>query len=227
LSLCDHQEVRYKGDYSDSERMIMKRSHILLSGVVLLSLLLLISPGTVEAQTTPAGEDSVIVYFYWGDGCPHCAAQKPFMEYLAGEYPQIEVRSYEVWYVPENLDKFFAMAAAAGFEPQAVPTTFIGEKVWAGFREDMKAEMEAQVAACLQSGCPDPGRVLAGAEAEQPAPPTAPAPPAGVEEALLTLPVIGTINLNAQSLPFSTAIIALVTALTPVPCGSCLFCWRW
>src|SRR4030042_4286068 len=44
----------------------------------------------------PAG--SVGVYFFWGDGCPHCAQAKPFFEALARRNPRVVLRSYEVWY---------------------------------------------------------------------------------------------------------------------------------
>jgi thiol-disulfide isomerase/thioredoxin len=178
----------------------------------------LFGTASLAGAQTGEGNKEVVVYFFWGDGCPHCAAQKPFLADLAARYPEIEVRAYEVWSDTDNLALFFEMAEANGFEPQAVPTTFIGHNIWTGWREDMKADMEATVKACLERGCPDPGAFLSGegevqssaGQVEQ----AAPADPLQ-EEALLAIPLIGTINLNAQSLPFSTAVIAFVDGFNP------------
>jgi thiol-disulfide isomerase/thioredoxin len=112
----------------------------------------------------------VIVYFFWGEGCPHCADEKPFLERLKQQYP-VEVRAYEVWYVPENQDIFIKMAAAHGFEPGGVPTTFIGERHWVGYSDQIGREIEAAVKACLASACRDAGQGIVPGQAPV-APPT-------------------------------------------------------
>ena len=99
----------------------------------------------------------VVLYFFWGDGCPHCAQQKPFLEELNQRYPNLEVRAYEIYNVPENRDLFLKMAEAVGFEARAVPTTIIGAEYWIGYSEEIAREIEAQVAACGTSSCPDAG----------------------------------------------------------------------
>ena len=40
---------------------------------------------------------NVCVYFFYGDGCPHCARVEPFIEQLEQKYPQLEVHSFEVY----------------------------------------------------------------------------------------------------------------------------------
>jgi thiol-disulfide isomerase/thioredoxin len=194
-------------------------------------------------DTTQETAVQVPVYFFWGDGCPHCSTQKPFMEELERRYPEMVFKSYEVWYVDENRQIFFDMAAAAGFEPQSVPTTFIGEQVWTGFYEGMKRELEAAIVTCIETSCPDPGLNVPGTGVISEEPLTVPAEPVPApaedetiivteteseteaeaqvaaevqdEDSLITLPLVGAINLNAQSLPFSTAIIAFVDGFNP------------
>jgi cytochrome c biogenesis protein CcdA/thiol-disulfide isomerase/thioredoxin len=194
---------------------------------LLLTLLLVGSAGGVAADS-PAP-----VYFFWGDGCPHCETQKPFLDELAARYPQVDVRSYEVWYVQENRQIFFDMTAKLGFEPSGVPVTIIGEQYWVGFHETIEADIEAAVVGCIQDGCPDlgvgtiPGLQPAPVNPAVPAEPVEPsptlepvepveeepAPPVGEE--VLVLPLIGTINLGAHSLWFSTALIAFVDGFNP------------
>ena len=71
-----------------------------------ISAFLLFTPaGRAVAQgqvTPPATTQPVAIYFFWGDGCPHCAKAKPFLATLAEQYPTVEVRAYAVWYNVEN-----------------------------------------------------------------------------------------------------------------------------
>jgi thiol-disulfide isomerase/thioredoxin len=200
-----------------------------------LSALLLSVALTVPGWAQPAADTQtrVPVYVFWGDGCPHCAAQKPFLAELAARYPQAEIRSFEVWYQVPNRVLFQRMAARAGFEAGGVPATFIGDRIWVGFQESMKREMEMAVVACIRSPCTDPGAGIVPAAARPRRPPVAPArppqppaaaatpeaaqgaEPAAADASAIHLPVIGSISLGARSLPFSTAMIAFVDGFNP------------
>jgi thiol-disulfide isomerase/thioredoxin len=192
------------------------------------------------------GSGPTVIYFFWGDGCPHCATAKPFLARLAQQYPRVQVRDFEVWNNAANREPLIQMAAKFGFEPTAVPTIFIGERYWVGFAEKpLGQEIEAYVAACALSGCPDAGAGVFGPTApaptrpavptlapptvvpvgpaaqKQPAQPTAmpaaaPAPAAPpVKSSTLTLPLIGPVDLATQSLALSTALIAFVDGFNP------------
>lgn len=190
----------------------------------LLSLLFFLGAFSPSAQADSAPPEQVIIYFFWGQGCPHCAAEKPFLEELANKYPQVRLRAYEIWYNLENRQLFFKMAEARGFEPSGVPTTLIGERVWIGFHEGMKRIIEEAVIACIKSGCIDPGKGIVPAEpettpapeppptqAELPAERAAPAERSNV----IYVPLLGEIDLAGQALAVSTAIIAFVDGFNP------------
>ena len=34
----------------------------------------------------------VVVFYFWGDGCPHCRTQKDFFDSIASKYPRSEER---------------------------------------------------------------------------------------------------------------------------------------
>ena len=207
----------------------------ILAGAITGALLLLLSlAGTTVYATahiapTEQTTQPVAIYFFWGDGCPHCAQAKPFLAALAEKYPNVEVRAYEVWYVEENQMLFQQMAAAYGFEPTAVPTIFIGDRHWVGYAEQLAPEIAAAVAACAATGCRDAGLgIIPGIPTPVPtAPPdqavasVAVAAPAVASVATaaktdrLSVPWLGTIDLAAQSLAVSTALIALVDGFNP------------
>ncbi|MCX7670065.1 MAG: thioredoxin family protein [Anaerolineae bacterium] len=207
--------------------------------IALIALVLVL--GTASAVAAQGGGQTII-YFFWGDGCPHCAAAKPFLARLAQQYPGVQIRDFEVWDHPENREPFIKMAAKFGFEPSAVPTIFIGERYWVGYAEKpIGQEIEAYVASCARSGCPDAGAGVPGIAPAATARPSAPAsavptpvlaaptrtqpssgpaaapadPPATATNSTLVLPLIGAVDLATQSLAVSTAIIAFVDGFNP------------
>lgn len=173
----------------------------------------LFSPQPVLAQSSRS-DQKVVIYLFWGDGCPHCAAAKPFLQGLSERYPTVEIRAYEVWYVPENQDLFKQMTAANGFEPHGVPTIFIGERYWEGYSDQISLEIENAVKTCSMNGCKDAGvgiipGVTASIEPEKQVP--SPEPSSDV----IDIPLIGSIHLASQSLWISTAFISFVDGVNP------------
>ncbi len=162
-------------------------------------------------------EEKVVIYFFWGDGCPHCANEKPFLESLAKNNPKIEVRAFEVWNSQPNQEKFIKMAKLYGFEPQAVPTTFVGERYWVGYNDTIRREIESAVNACLVKSCPDRGLGLIVPASGSPvaAPDPAPVVPVDPSARTIDVPFLGTINLENQSLLVSTLLISFVDGVNP------------
>ena len=68
-----------------------------------------------EYQNT--SEDKIFIYFFWGEGCPHCAVAKPALEDLVAMNPSFELKSFEIYNNAENQAIFFELASAVGFTP--------------------------------------------------------------------------------------------------------------
>ncbi len=117
-----------------------------------------------DGSATSAGivdnPDKVVVYFFWGDGCPHCATEKPFLEEMEEKYPEVEVKMFETWKNPDNAELFQKISQAHGFQASGVPTTFIGDEHWVGYAEYMASEMENKMKDCIENGCVNPGDKL-------------------------------------------------------------------
>ena len=112
---------------------------------------------TVQGEVTEKSAKTT-VYFFWGDGCPHCEEQKPFLEDMKNKYPELEVRMLEVYKNKENLEVFKKMAEAYGIQAQGVPATFIGDlKPVVGYTESMKGGIESKISECIKNDCIDPG----------------------------------------------------------------------
>lgn len=186
----------------------MLQSNTMKKLTLLLTLLILGLAAWPVHALGAAQETEPVIYFFWGDGCPHCATAKPALRGLA-ERLNVELREYEVWYSPENQKLFFDMAAVLGFQPRAVPTIIIGERYWEGYAKSIESQIEAVIADCRQNGCPDPGAGLI------PAPASTESQPASAEPTDTPLPLDApTFDILPPS-PEECAIMALLWQLSP------------
>jgi thiol-disulfide isomerase/thioredoxin len=142
-----------------------------------------------------------ILYFFWGEGCPHCAAAKPFLGTLKKKYPGIEIRSFEVFNDEENLKFMQEMAKSRGMEPKGVPTFILDEKIFEGFNENIAHEIEAAVATEIIV------KESPGTMARQ--------LPEQDHAESFSIPFIGNKDIHSLSLPIFTLIIAGLDSFNP------------
>ncbi len=175
--------------------------------------------------------EKLVVYFFWGDGCPHCAEAKPILAEIAASNPSMELRQYEIYYVEENQKLFARFGEIYNMTPRYIPTIFVGEKYWEGWTDEIAQEVRAAIDACLVSSCPDKGAVAiaenpgvlttdeAGpAQEVTPTPAVEPTPTVTTEEEdgkTIKLPIIGKVDLSKQGLLLSTLLIAFVDGFNP------------
>lgn len=84
----------------------------------------------------------IVIYYFYGDTCPACAQQTPYLEELAEMYDEVELKKFEVYRNPENARLFQKVAQAYGARSSGVPTTFISERYWIGATQAMGAYVE-------------------------------------------------------------------------------------
>jgi thiol-disulfide isomerase/thioredoxin len=112
---------------------------------------------TIFVTQYAAASDHPILYLFWGDGCPHCEEEKEFLKLLQQQYPELEMRWFEVWDHPEFGKLADAMRKVYKEKIAAVPMTFIGDRVIIGFRsyEETGNQIQEWVKACIEQGCND------------------------------------------------------------------------
>jgi cytochrome c biogenesis protein CcdA len=131
----------------------------------LLLALLLLFGGALLDGALAAQPRSVDLVLFHGRGCPHCAAMREYLDKLRQRHPELVVRDYEVYSDAENAQLFERMAAAYGFTIEGVPTAFLGNRVFSGYDDDMRREIEQAVAQCIALGCSSPMQRIAGSTA--------------------------------------------------------------
>jgi cytochrome c biogenesis protein CcdA/glutaredoxin len=166
-------------------------------------------PADQGGQGVSEAAPGLVMYVFMSETCPHCRAQKPFLEALERKTPGLEIRQMEIMTAREHRPLLQAMAAAHDIRPGTVPMIFLGGRVWTGDSDQVRAEVSAKVKACLEHGCPD-SRELIESRREQ-----APGGEIAEADAVIDLPLVGKVNLSVQPLLLSTSLIAFVDGFNP------------
>lgn len=205
----------------------------LLAGLIISLLMLFLvygaviaAPGGVSPSSNTINqqpEEDVAVYFFWGEGCPHCAQAKPVLEAFAMEHPSVSLHMYEIYNVEENRLLFEKFGEAYGFKPRYVPTILIGDRYFEGWSEELEPQVISAIETCLIDACPDKGAALIAAEATAIQPTVEPEstpevitdPDEGGKQEVIRLPLFGEVNLSHQGLFLSTLLISFVDGFNP------------
>lgn len=184
------------------------------------------------AQASPSGNQTEIsnqvnIYFFWGNGCPHCAKEKPFLEKLAQKYPQVKVYDFEVWYNSENRKLLVEIGKKLKANVSGVPFTVVGEKYFIGWYDEKStgAAIENAVQCVLREGCRDVvGELIApkseeknseeGCECEKEKSPI---------PQKLKIPLFGEIETKNLSLPLLTVVLGGLDGFNPCAMWTLLF----
>jgi hypothetical protein len=88
----------------------------------LICALVLAGAGCVEE---PKETGAVTVYFFYGEGCPHCHDVMPFIQNLTVQYPDVEFHILEVWGNETNRALFSSYNQQLGLQKAGVPEVIV------------------------------------------------------------------------------------------------------
>lgn len=177
-------------------------------------------------MTCFAKEDKITLYFFHGDGCPHCAEEEVFLESIKDEYPNLEIVSYEVWYNDENAALLEQVEKVFSVKRSGVPTNVIGTTVISGYSptigEKIRRAIEfyqeheyTDIVSQIIDGTYQEDREIVDEfrveEAESD------------EDVSIDVPVAGKVNLKNLSLMSAAAIIGLIDGFNPCAMWILLF----
>jgi thiol-disulfide isomerase/thioredoxin len=191
----------------------------LKSILIFFILLAFLLPSFVFAQETP-----VNVYFFWGEGCPHCAKEKEYLQKIENNYPQVIINNFEVYNNRQNAKLLQKIGQETDINVNGVPLIIIGDKALVGFlnEETTGQQIRKLIDECLANKCPDLINQIIN-QTPEPAPQPLPEPKKNNDTYLINLPLIGEIDAKAFSLPVLTIIIAAIDGFNPCAMWVLLF----
>ena len=85
-------------------------------------------------------------YFFYGDGCPHCAKEEKFLDSIIGQYPNLKIERFEVWNSRENASLLSAISKELKLNVSGVPVFIAGENNVIGYQSDETSGVEVKAA---------------------------------------------------------------------------------
>ena len=82
-------------------------------------------------------EDTISIYFFHGETCPHCAGEREWIEStLKKKYDNIKIYSFEVYNNAQNKNKLTKLMKHYDVNNNGVPVTIIGKQVIVGWMNE-------------------------------------------------------------------------------------------
>ena len=157
------------------------------------------------------------VYLFYGDGCPHCAKEKEYLNELKETY-DIDLKFYEVWYDEDNVDLLNRVQDALDAESNYVPYTVIGDNHFVGFNDDTKTQIKKAINECTEKNCDDiVSKVINNEEIIKDDSTTNEEEQIenAEEDNIKTIPLLGDVNIKEFSLPIISVVMGLVDGFNP------------
>lgn len=87
-------------------------------------------------------KEKINIYFFWGDGCPHCDKLFKFFNSLEMEFGKyFTLHSFEVWKNKENKNLLDQFSKKMKDEVGGVPYVIIGNESFVGYREEYETKI--------------------------------------------------------------------------------------
>jgi len=142
----------------------------------------------VFAQTNPPSEGKLQIYFFYSETCPHCKAERAFLDTIESKYPQVQIDRYlESDASHRKLLADLLTQHDAQQYTGLVPLTFVGKDFFAGFdnAENIGKKIEDSIVRQLGNLQPQPEE----------------------NKNKVHLPLIGDVDLSKYSLPLQAIIL--------------------
>ena len=123
--------------------------------ILIILLIFLLNFFIVFAETIEEPENNVNIYFFYGQGCPHCAKVEPYMSELRQKY-DLEINTFEIYNNRTNLlllQEYFD-AYKVPQNQRGVPVVFICDNYFVGDKPILE-NLELKIKS-LDECCPSP-----------------------------------------------------------------------
>jgi thiol-disulfide isomerase/thioredoxin len=195
------------------------KSNKLISFVLFGTLLVLLLSTAGFAQETSGGEE-VNIYFFTAEGCPHCAAEKAFLDKLEQKYDNLDIHVLEVTKSRENAELLAKAGKELNADVSGVPFTIVGEQHFIGWynEETTGKAIEDAINCVVNNHCID---VVSGLMASNSSENSSENRKTIPEK--LHLPIIGEVETKNLSLPLLTLLLAGLDGFNPCAMWVLLF----
>ena len=175
--------------------------------------------------TNVNAKEKVNLYFFRGEGCPHCAEEERYLKKIK-DNPNVNVIEYEVWYNSENEQFMNKVKEEMGIDKTGVPLTIIGNTYFMGFSHTTDKVISRAIdyysnnddyidqVANIRNGTFDKNSLVDNFIKTE---------SAGNDKYIVNLPILGEVNMKNVSLVTSAVVIGLIDGFNPCAMWVLLF----
>lgn len=185
--------------------------------IIVFLLMMILLPLSVKATS-----NKMNIYLFYGDGCPHCAAEKEFLNNYLKNKKDIKLYTYEVWYNEDNQKAFKDVQKLLKKDATGIPYLIIGRQVITGFSENSTEErIKHAINYYLEVDYDDEvGMYFGYVEKKEEKPNEEPNPeistkPDEYKDEIYDIPLLGKKQAKDVSLVLSAVVIGLVDGFNP------------
>ncbi len=155
-------------------------------------------------------EKKAALYFFHTDTCLHCAREEQFLNGTEKEFPDLEIKKFEVGKNQDNLALMIKVGQELKIDVGSVPLTVIGRKVFVGYLDDETSGkmIKEAVVDCFENTCPDQIIKIIQEGAT-------PVEQLAELKEKITLPVFGEVDPKTISLPLLSVVIGGLDGFNP------------
>lgn len=107
----------------------------------ILKLLIVFAVFLLLPVSAKADEKVINIHLFYGNGCPHCAAEEEFLSDYLKDRTDVKLYKYEVWYDSHNQELLSKVQKEMGTtNKNGVPFTVIGKKTIVGYADGVTDE---------------------------------------------------------------------------------------
>lgn len=172
----------------------------------------------------------VNLYLFSSDSCPHCKAERSFLDSIYENYPNLTIYDFEVSKNQNNVRAFQIAEETLGANVNGVPFTVIGGEYFIGFGEGTTDVLiEEKIKECVANTCEDPVGVALGIVKEtesierETVSMEEKAEPETETDKTFNVPFLGEISARTVSIPLLTLVLGFVDGFNPCAMWVLLF----
>lgn len=166
-----------------------------------------------------AKEDkNLTLHLFYKDGCPHCKNEKEYLKTIEKEFPDLEIKMYEVSKNEENLALMQKVLNENNLTYAGVPFTVIGDTTFTGYNDDIGFKIKCAIKYYFENDYNDIFNITLGLEEERVLEKTF-----NSNSCMFNLPLLGEVNPKKVSLPLISIVIGLVDGFNPCAMWVLLF----
>jgi glutaredoxin len=141
-------------------------------------------------------KNKINLYFFRGEGCPHCAQEEKWLEVIKKKYSKyLNVYDFEVWYNKTNANYLNKVQNVFHYKVTGVPFTVIGNNYYVGYSETSASKMENQIKEYLE----------------------------GESSKVVKVPILGKIDMKKASIPLVAVVLGFIDGFNPCAMWVLLF----